>query len=345
MEALSGNNRFSTVNNNYSGEQKLRKNAGNTGFCSANISVTKKPAFGATNEGLGKKAVNLILKGVDKFQKCIENGGFFYEFLAVDFLGMILPRTYQAYHRNEEELGHPNTKAAAEEFIREILSGPSLFLIPLGFLKLSKRMFGASSHIKRDLFENLSEVSKNLVKNKDKNPDLVRGFYENVVEKLYGKNPKVKTGEIVDGFVSLHNADSKDAEGLKAALTEKLTALNKLIGIDKEHGISLEDSSKIKFEGITKKVGEFVEDFHNYSTDVINSLSAAKENAGEQLVDQIHTFKGGARKLIAAVAIGTTAAFLNTLPKLYQRSKQYPGLDGLALSDKTASSDLKKEGA
>ena len=302
----------------------------------------KKPAFGASlpaKEGLGKKTINCALNLVDKFQRKLETGGFFFEFVFIDFVGLIVPRTIQAYNRNKEELGHPNYKAATEEFLREVLTGPSMFLIPMGFLLSSKKMFGSASQVKLDALKKFKEITAKAVSNnKDKN--LVQNFYTEVVDRLYGsKITKIAKKVIVDDFLKLHSANPKEVKELKSKISETLISTNQKIGNSKKLGTSLAESSKISLDGLSIKVGDFVDECRNYSSDVINAVSVAGKGANKQLINKIHDFKEGARKLIVTTSVASMGAFLYCIPKIYQQNKQYPGLDGLA--DNSAKDDNK----
>jgi len=320
--------------NNLSYSLMKQKTSENTNNIKAK-QFSNKPAFSSSlpankAQGIGKKTLNFAVNLIDKIQRKIETGGFIFEFLVVDFVGMVIPRTYQAYHRNEKELGHPNYAAAKEEFTREILSGPSMFLIPLGFLAASKKMFGSASHVKLDTLKKFKEITGGLI-NKTKNNNLANNFYNKVVENIYGSKITKETKDaIVKDFLKLHNASPKEVKQLSSKVAETLISTNKKIGTDKRLGISLADSSKINLDGMTKNVGDFVEECRNYSSDVINTVSASGKDANGQLIDKIHGFKEGARKLITTTAIVTLSAFLYCLPKIYQQSKEYPGLDGLA---------------
>lgn len=333
MDAIKANNySYSLINKIGTKEQKTSEHAGNI-----NVKQEfKKPAFAAAlpaKEGVGKKILNFACNIVDKIQRGIENGGFITEFLVVDFAGMVIPRVYQAYHRNEKELGHPNYAAAKEEFTREILSGPSMFIIPMAFLLGSKRMFGSASHVKLNTLKKFKEITGKVV-NDGKN--LTQNFYNEVVNRIYGSKitEKAKKG-IVDDFVALHNATSKkEVKELRKKVTETLTSTNKKIGNDKKLGISMADSSRINLDGMSKNVGDFVEECRNYSSDVLNALLAAGKNANKQLSDNVHDFKEGARKLLTTVAVGTMSAFLFYIPRLYSQNKEYPGLDGLTKNPK-----------
>jgi len=354
MDAIKANSfSYSLINKTGTDKQKTSEHAGNI----KTKQDYKNPAFGATlpaKEGVGKKALNLTLNIVDKIQKYIETGGFIREFLVVDFAGMVIPRVYQAYHRNEKELGHPNYAAAKEEATRELLSGPSMFIIPMAFLLGSKKMFGSASHVKLDTLKKFKEITGKVVNKiatshtadvpRNDSCGLVQNFYNEVVERLYGsKITKEAQNNIVGNFLNLHNATSKkEVKELSKKVKETLIAANQEIGNNKKLGISMADSSKISLDGMTKNVGDFVEECRNYSSDVINAVSAAGKGANEQLINKIHDFKEGARKLLTTVAVGSMSTFLYFVPKFYSQNKEYPGLAGLK-TENTATPEQNKK--
>lgn len=296
-------------------------------------------------EGFGTR----LLNGVAKFMKRIETGGFIVEFLIVDFVGLILPRTIQAYYRNKEELGHPNYKAAKEEFTREVLSSPPMALIALAALASSRRMFGSASHIKLDTMKEFKKlVSSSHVGEEGKK--LIDKLHEGIVDGLYGReNKKIDREGLIKAFKDLYaenNRSKPEKTFLQKVkgffikdkpseqynkLVEKLTATNKLIGNDERLGITSVDSSRVKLGENSQSIGDLVEAYHNYSTDkhLAPELAKKDKEADKSLLEKIHDFKEGARKLFVTSTILATGAFLFCVPKLYIQNKQYPGLDGL----------------
>ena len=83
----------------------------------------------------------------------IDKGGFAASFIAQDGIGMVAPRIYEGLNRNREtdengkKKGPLNWEFARREGIREILSGPSAFLIPLGILTLIKKFSGSANNV------------------------------------------------------------------------------------------------------------------------------------------------------------------------------------------------------
>ena len=60
----------------------------------------------------------------------IDRGGFAASFIMQDFLGMAGPRVLTGMYRNHDKTGQLNWDFAKKEGTREILSGPSAFIIP-----------------------------------------------------------------------------------------------------------------------------------------------------------------------------------------------------------------------
>ena len=322
----------------------------------------------ATREGLGQK----VLNSIDWFQKRLERGGFFAEFLVVDLLGMIIPRTAQAYLRNRQELGHLNHKAGREEAIREFLTGPSMFILPMAFLACSGRMFGRSSLIRHKLLGKFKEVAisvKNSAENKGK--ITVGKFYDELVKKLYGtalgegKEGERKREDISKLFQKLHNAHMESGEQNKGfvsgvlsdfigffrrkepkkvakareELLEKLEKTNKNLSNPDRLGISVAEPAKMNFLAGSKPVSieNIVEDSMNYSTDIVE-----KVESNPDILDKIHAFKEGARKLLTTTAFATLAGFLYSIPTFYKQNKQFPGIDGLTDSKAANDNRMKK---
>ena len=75
----------------------------------------------------------------------IDKGGFAASFIAQDGIGMVAPRIYEGLNRNRQrdengnKTGPLNWEFARREGIREVLSGPSAFLIPRGIMHFIKK--------------------------------------------------------------------------------------------------------------------------------------------------------------------------------------------------------------
>ncbi len=330
MEAIKANGfPCSNINKSENCTKKLIGHASDFNIKQNNL--CQKPSFGSTspiNESFFKKSRNFVCKILDKLQRKIETGGFIIEFMVIDFCGLIIPRIVQAYHRNEKELGHPNIPAAKEETTREFLSGPPMFFIPFGLLLASKKIFGSAAQVKLDTLKKFRKVLGNSIKeNPRKNS--VKNFYGNLIETIYKNHlDKDTKNNIVEEFVNLHKANSKiNIKKQRLKVSEMLISANKKIGNNKKIGTSMADSSKIKLDGLSKNIGDFVEDCHNYSTD--KDISKIFSADGEKVFEKIHDYKEGIRKFVTTSAIIIMSAFLTYVPKFYTQYKEYPGTAGL----------------
>ena len=123
----------------------------------------------------------------------IENGGLAVSFTLQDMLGTNLPRPIMGLRRNaKENKGQNNFNFAAKEMVREFLTGPSMFLIPMGMLKIGKKVFGKTINVPAKFIKSLGEIHA-------KNPINAAGaaiskqeFYQNTFTEMI-RNAKSET--------------------------------------------------------------------------------------------------------------------------------------------------------
>ena len=115
---------------------------------------THSQSFGSAGMG------NAVISVMD----AIDRGGFVASFLVQDLLGMNVPRTATGLFRNSEITGQYNYQEAAEVGIREFLSGPVMFAVPMVMLWAIKRLFGKANDIPvniiKALGDNFADFSK-----------------------------------------------------------------------------------------------------------------------------------------------------------------------------------------
>ena len=74
----------------------------------------------------------------------VDRGGLFASFTIQDMLGTNFPRTYVGLNRNKDVTGKYNFKEASEVALREFMTGPSMFIIPMimvyGSLKIGSSL-------------------------------------------------------------------------------------------------------------------------------------------------------------------------------------------------------------
>ena len=93
----------------------------------------------ASKESFGG-AIDTFSLGV---ANAIENGGLAVSFTLQDMLGTNLPRPIMGLMRNSKENdGQKNFSFAAKELVREMFTGPSMFIIPMAVLGIGKKAIG-----------------------------------------------------------------------------------------------------------------------------------------------------------------------------------------------------------
>lgn len=124
----------------------------------------------------------------------IDRGGFAASFIAQDGIGMVAPRIYEGLNRNREKdengkkTGPLNWEFARREGLREVLSGPSAFLIPLGLLTLIKKHSGSANNVH---VNHINILGQNFADYAVKNPEQLKnarefkkGYYAKIFENV-----------------------------------------------------------------------------------------------------------------------------------------------------------------
>jgi len=313
-----------------------------------NINVTN--AIPVVNS-VAKKQGNTSFKGLmstigntnKNFIHFLEKGGFFAEFCLMDMCGLVLPRVYQGFHRNKEELGHLNYQAGMEEFLRESITGPSMFLIPIGAVILAGRLMGKATQINTKLLCKFSELFEGVGTNVAKNSlqDTNKLFAGRLFDELFTNasdkvaNAHQNLAKFKDKFVE-QLTDSVGTKLKKSALKAKEDKFVELVSdinvsfFKKEntYGTRLASASDI-FDSARK-----------YMEDVIHStkLSVAElPNKGlnstkfeiDSIIKKLTQIRKNGRELLCIGGTAALAAFLSIIPKIYQLSNKNPALIGL----------------
>ena len=123
----------------------------------------------------------------------INSGGYIASFFAQDCLGTIIPRIYEGANRNRDKTGEYNWAFARREALREILSGPCMFIIPAAAFAFLKKKGGESHKVPVDRihaygghFAEFAKDNKELI---TKNPQLAREqFYSKIFEDMLNQS-------------------------------------------------------------------------------------------------------------------------------------------------------------
>lgn len=302
------------------------KNTASMPQLNANNGVSKKDvSFGSLKTGL-----------VDVFD-FIERNGFFAEFLIVDTFSMIIPRILIGLNRDKEKTGKVNYKAGAEEAGREVISGPSMFLIPMGIMQLVKKLNPASK-VPKGTMEQLISTTNDVVEKSqntkafNNKAQMSKNIADEVFNRAFGDFKLDDKEAFKTRFVEILNDESAKPK-VKAEEFEKLILEinNKNKGTTAVNPRAFNISrGKDKMMANAK---EFFEDFRHYSKDVVDKFSIkdfannAAENckkSATEFLEQIQKSRNFTRRLAAVTSYFAVGTFLLYLPKLYQQGKISP---------------------
>ncbi|HNW25592.1 MAG TPA: hypothetical protein PLG15_00295 [Candidatus Gastranaerophilaceae bacterium] len=268
----------------------------------------------------------------------IEGLGFFGAFFIIDSLSLITPRIVVGLNRDKDKLGHLNYKAGAEEAGREVLSGPSMFLIPIGIFEVVRRTAAASKIPKNTmkvLFEHTKQTLKglgdtSLLSNKK---EFSEKFAQQLFDKAFGEfDLGDKAAQFKKRFTT-RLVWCANSTSDKKSFKKNMAAFEKIISeINNSNRSKTPIHPKIIDIGDNVKVRakDLFEDFRHYSSDIITKISKRKwiDDASKSLKKEAVNWTDNMKKIRLSLRFGAcvasffaVGAFLIHLPKLYQVSK------------------------
>lgn len=292
----------------------------------------------------------------------IARGGFAAEFIAQDGIGMVAPRIWEGLNRGRpideetgEKTGPYNWAFARREGIREVLSGPSAFLIPAaimaGIKKYSGRANNVSINMINTLSENFAKVAEN---NKDaikavtdfRNPEQVKDIKLSFYKQMFGETLKsslenkltpdeldAKSTAMAEKLIEIENAKSKgffkhlvgkSTPGMKEDLTGEL--VNDFMSLKKKHleatvnEASAQINVKWQKEAVKTPFSKLLNNMMDYTDDVIKSSNKYLNNNGENFAEFLKSFnlrRSGSRLLSNFGMFFAVVGFYDIIPKLY----------------------------
>lgn len=309
----------------------------------------------------------------------IEAGGYAASFILQDGIGFITPRVGKGLLRGGKEKkdengnvivgkdGKPerelNWQLARKEFLREMITGPSSFLIPLGMISVINKKFGTGNNVRLDYLDSMQApfakfVTENVqaVKNGTANK---AAFYENVYTDVIEKSinaylpeaEKMSREEIlntakdyaarqvqieeINANKSLNKKARKEALSKIESVEDSYMKLrkNKIGGAVNELAVNITASNE-KIKG--GSISEVVKAMGDYFGDAMkNTQKSLKDNVTtEQIESAVKHFtrkRMGSRILTNLGIFGTVAAFYTQIPKLYNMGMK--GNPALAAED------------
>ena len=318
-----------------------RKNRQSLGRNENNINNNKSN----TNfRGIGLGLDNFALATAD----LIENGGLAVSFTLQDMLGTNLPRPIMGLMRNSKEnKGEKNKSFALKELVREMLTGPSMFLIPMGILAVTKKSLGATVNTPMTFIKDFGKIHAANPLNEAGKAIAKEGFFKNTFAEIL-KNANLNV-DAIDAKASEYA--SKLANGLKdkKVLSETISQLSDdFVNVVKSHAddVAFTDFTVAKLSQKTAApFKETVEHMIAYADDVV--VKAAKQTDTSKLPEYIKKLSDNKILTRLGVNVGMYASvlgFLQLIPILYNKAEGEgnSGLKGLMKEETLNDKSLEK---
>ncbi len=313
-----------------------------------NNSFNNNPSFQGSNP------IVMLMDAIDR-------GGFAASFIAQDGIGMVAPRIKEGLNRgrktdeNGKKHGPLNWEFARKEGIREILSGPSAFIIPAIMLHFITKHSGSANNVSIDTIKGLGQIFENYAtENRNTLSDISKTkkeFYEKVFANVLTETTSIKDGtaikktlsdetiaekakEFTNRVIEIENAKSKGffknlldikVEGSAEDLTQKLADDFMMIKKENLSPSVNEMLANLKVEGrqepVTEPFKKLLGSMKNYSDDVIASVNKQLEKDGTTNVADFlknHTSRRiGSRFTTIMSMFFAVVGFYTIIPKLY----------------------------
>ena len=301
----------------------------------------------------------------------IAAGGFAASFCIQDGLGFITPRVYKGLHRggkkkrdeNGNEIlnknGEPkrelNWAYARKEGIREIITGPSAFIIPWLMLKGINKKFGTGNSVKLDYLDGFKNIFTDYAKD---NIEAIKSgnsskhaFYKNVYENILRQsiNEQKDAIKLTDDELAKYASDFARKQiateeineahkfklfqfGNKKIRNDELAKLGSTIEDDymalrKKHVGGASSDMAIQMLGSDNKtvrggsIGELTKAMKNYFSDAVKNTHESLKNTQDadisEIVKKFTSRRMGSRILTNLGLFAAVALFYTQIPKLY----------------------------
>ena len=337
-----------------------------------NNKKTKTQQNNYANNNIDKSKQQVSFKGtIDKFclglANLIENGGLAISFTLQDMLGTNLPRPIMGLKRNSKEnKGEVNTNFAAKELVREMLTGPSMFVIPGIMLWAGKPIFGKSIDIPMNIIKSLGEIyaANPLIEQKEAAATIKKPFYKNIFSRTSDKTNLQKVAGKKDfyksAFAEILKRAKSETNPSKETLEKATELAQQLINIPKGSGKKIKAEKKALIENISSEIIDISKKFAKdpahtdftvaklsdttavpvkdaishimaYADDVVKKATRRSPEKAQDFIKKISNRKILGRFTTNIVMYGTVLAFLQIIPKLYNKAegKDNAGLKGL----------------
>ncbi len=323
--------------------------------------IEQKRHNNQNNKQMSQQQVSFGNNPVIVLMDAIDRGGFATSFIMQDFLGMAGPRVLSGIYRNHDKTGQYNWDFAKKEGIREVLSGPSAFIIPAAMMYGIKHISGSANNVPVDFINGFGETMAQYAKNNagvlGDAAKMKAGLYEEMFKNmlsastengLSGKELDDTAADFAKRLIDAENAPKKgffkNVFGKKVAGSSqdlKQELLEDFIKIRKQHLGSAADTVVAQYgvkgdKKIATSFKSILDHMKDYSNDAIKSVNqkiakAADAFDSENFVKTLSKRRSATRFISNAGMFAAVAAFYTIIPKLYNKATngRDPGLDGL----------------
>lgn len=349
-----------SIDSNKNNSNKFKQNVVHNTTVNYSLSLPQEPRIPQAKSVSFQGGSNPIVGLMD----FIEAGGYAASFCIQDGLGFIAPRVGKGLYRGGkkkkdengndilDENGKPkrelNWAYARKEALREIITGPSAFLIPLGMLAFINRKFGFGNNVKLNYIDSFktpfTEYAQNNVEAIKAGTANKSEFYEAVFKDAINKsiNPQLPDGEKMSADEIAKVAREYTDKQLQIEAIQADKSLNKKARNAKIAEIgTVEDAfmklKKSKVGGTVDEmavqitsskggikngsIGELVKAMNDYFGDAVNNTKKALSKDAsaviENVVKNFTNRRMGSRILTNLGIFGVVAAFYTQIPKLY----------------------------
>ena len=291
----------------------------------------------------------------------IDKGGFAASFIAQDGIGMVAPRIYEGLNRNREKdengkkIGPLNWEFARREGIREILSGPSAFLIPLGMLSIIKKVSGRANNVHIDHinalgddFASYAKENRELFQSDAQN--FKKGYFSRVFENVLSNSTdnnlndseiKLNAEKFAEKMIEAES-DKKNSNKLISEIIDEYSKIRKKTissSGDELGAVMKSESGKL----LNTNIQKLTQSLADYADDAIKHVSLTSDNIAKS-VKNFNLHRAGTRVMSNLSMWGAVVAFYTLIPKLYNLGlKHDPGLKGLETEENNDANDNKSK--
>lgn len=316
----------------------------------------RQPKTNINNQTQSFKGIGLA---ADKFAlgvaNAIENGGLFVSFTLQDMLGTNIPRPLMGLKRNSKEnKGQANKSFAAKELVREMLTGPSMFIIPAGMLAVGKTLFGKTINVPMKAINALSDIHASqalnasgaaigkqefvqnafteILKNAKSETTASKETIDKAAEfakKLFENNKNNTSNNIIGRITNfLKNTFGNPNKEAINSIVSEFTDISKKFANDPVHT----DFTVAALSNTTSApIRDTISYITSYADDIVVKASKQDTNKLISYIKNLANKKVIGRGIMNVTMFAAVMTFLQIIPKLYNKAegKDNAGLKGL----------------